>query len=410
MKKLLTVYCFELGNYFKSKTYVLSTLLICVLAIVGISIPSILSAVSGGDSSDEKDSVIAETIAICDPEGIVSDDLILSFGKADIQRMDSEQQIRDAVVSEEVEAGFVIRSTTEFDYFVFNQSAFSDTAESFRNLMSTAAKMKYCEDNDLNYEDMAKMDEESIVCHEQILGKDSESNYWYSYVLVILVFMIIVMYGMMIATSVANEKSNRTVEILVTSTTSSSLLFGKVFAGATAIIFQIGLIFSSILGAYQFNKDSLGGVLDMLLDIPVEVLVTFIVFGFGGFLFYAFLYGALGAMVSKIEDLNKSAGTAQMVVMIVYFLVLFQMQEPDGIVIKILSYLAISSYSAMFIRIAMGKVSMWETVISAVILYGSVVGMGFVAAKIFRNSTLRYGNPISLLHAIKGLRSTENNF
>lgn len=42
MKKLLTVYCFELGNYFKSKTYVLSTLLICVLAIVGISIPSIL--------------------------------------------------------------------------------------------------------------------------------------------------------------------------------------------------------------------------------------------------------------------------------------------------------------------------------------------------------------------------------
>ena len=115
-------------------------------------------------------------------------------------------------------------------------------------------------------------------------------------------------------------------------------------------------------------------------------------------------------MVSKIEDLNKSAGTAQMVVMIVYFLVLFQMQEPDGIVIKILSYLPISSYSAMFIRIAMGKVSMWETVISAVILYGSVVGMGFVAAKIFRNSTLRYGNPISLLHAIKGLRSTENNF
>lgn len=410
MKKLLTVYCFELGNYFKSKTYVLSTLLICVLAIVGISIPSILSAVSSEDSSDDKDSVIAEMIAIYDPEGIVSDDLILSFGKADIQRMDSEEEIRDAVVSEKVEAGFVIRSTTEFDYFVFNQSAFSDTAESFRNLMSTAAKMKYCEDNNLNYEDIAKMDQENIVCHEQILGKDSESNYWYSYALVILVFMIIVMYGMMIATSVANEKSNRTVEILVTSTTSSSLLFGKVFAGATAIIFQIGLIFSSILGAYQFNKDSLGGVLDMLLDIPVEVLVTFIVFGFGGFLFYAFLYGALGAMVSKIEDLNKSAGTAQMVVMIVYFLVLFQMQEPDGIVIKILSYLPISSYSAMFIRIAMGKVSMWETVISAVILYGSVIGMGFVAAKIFRNSTLRYGNPISLLHAIKGLKSTENNF
>ena len=113
-------------------------------------------------------------------------------------------------------------------------------------------------------------------------------------------------------------------------------------------------------------------------------------------------------MVDKLEDLNKSAGTAQMVIMIVYFLVLFQMQEPDGVVIKLLSYLPFSSYSAMFIRIAMGKVAAWEVVLSAVILYASVIGMGFAAAKIFRNSTLRYGNPISLIKAVKGLRSTEN--
>ena len=221
--------------------------------------------------------------------------------------------------------------------------------------------------------------------------------------------MIIVMYGMMIATSVANEKSNRTVEILVTSTSSSSLLFGKVFAAVTAIIFQMGLIFASILGSYKFNEDSLDGMLDMFFDIPAEVLVTFAVFGLGGFLIYAFMYGALGALVSKIEDLNKSAGTAQMLVMVIYFLVLFQMQEPDGIVIRILSYLPVSSYSAMFIRIAMGTVATWEIVVSAVILYVSVVAMGFVGAKIFRNSTLRYGNPIKLTNALRGLRSEKNN-
>lgn len=196
-------------------------------------------------------------------------------------------------------------------------------------------------------------------------------------------------------------------EVLVTSTSPASLLFGKVFAGATAILFQLGLIFTSMLGAYKINADSLGGMLDMIFDIPADVLVTFAVFGLGGFLIYAFMYGALGALVSKIEDLNKSAGTAQMLVMVIYFLVLFQMQEPDGIVIKILSYLPVSSYSAMFIRIAMGTVATWEVVISAVILYASVVGMGFVGAKIFRNSTLRYGNPIKLTNAIKGLRSKE---
>ncbi len=408
MKKLWNVYCFELGNYFKSKSYVLSTILICVLVVVSITIPNLLSSKSSeGGSGSEDSSAIAETIAIYDSEGIVSDELILSYGKTDIKRMKSEAEIKNAVASEEAEVGFVVRSVQEFDYYVYNKSIYDMAGEVFCDLMETAAKTKYCEEKQIDYKELSRLDSENIVCHENVLGKDSENNYWYSYILVILVFMVIVMYGMMIATNVANEKSNRTVEILVTSTSTTSLLFGKVFAGATAILFQLGLIFSSLLGAYQLNKDGLGGMLDMLLDIPAGVLVSFGVFGIGGFLIYAFMYGALGALVSKIEDLNKSAGTAQMIVMLVYFLVLFQMQEPDGIVMKVLSFLPVSSYSAMFIRIAMGTVSIWEIVFSAVLLYASVVGLGFVAAKIFRNSTLRYGNPIKLSNAIRGLRSKE---
>ena len=407
MKKLFHVYCFESGNYFKSKSYMLSTVLICVLAIAAISLPGLIS---GKETSEkEKTNVIAETMAIFDPENLIPDELINSYGKAEVKRMKNEDEVREAVTSENVEAGFVIHSIHEYDYYVFNQSMMEDTKELFSELMSTAAKMKYCNDNKLDYNELIQLDQKNIICHENILGKDSRSNYWYSYILVILVFFVIVMYGMMIATSVANEKSNRTVEILVTSTPSSSLLFGKVLAGATAILFQLGLIFASLLGAYHINRDNLGGMLDIILDIPADVLVTFAVFGLGGFLIYAFMYGALGALVSKIEDLNKSAGTAQMLVMIIYFLVLFQMQEPDGIIMKVLSFLPVSSYSAMFIRIAMGTVSAWEIIVAAVILYASVIGMGFVAAKIFRNSTLRYGNPIKLTNALKGLQSKEQS-
>ena len=411
MKKLFHVYCFESGNYFKSKSYMLSTILICVLAIAAISLPGLLSGKesSKGGSEKEKDNVIAETMAVFDPGKLIPDELIQSYGKAEIKRTENEEEVKKLVTSEEVEAGFVIHSIHEYDYYVFNQSMMEDTKELFSELMSTAAKRKYCDDNKLNYEELIQLDQQNIICHENILGKDSRTNYWYSYILVILVFFVIVMYGMMIATSVANEKSNRTVEILVTSTSSSSLLFGKVLAGATAILFQLGLIFASLLGAYHINRDNLGGMLDIVLDIPADVLVTFAVFGLGGFLIYAFMYGALGALVSKIEDLNKSAGTAQMLVMIIYFLVLFQMQEPDGIIMKILSFLPVSSYSAMFIRIAMGTVSTWEIIIAAVILYASVIGMGFVAAKMFRNSTLRYGNPIKLTNALKGLQSKEQS-
>lgn len=409
MNKMKHVYAFELWSYFKSKSYILSTILICVCAIVAISLPGIIHSVTGKDGSGEQaESTLASSIAIYDPLNMISDELLLSYGKTEIQRKGNEDEVKEAVQSEKAAAGFVIRSVNEFDYYVFNRSVFDEGQEMFRGLMGTAAKMKYCGENGLNYDELAKLDDANLICNEKILGKDSEENYWYSYVLLIIVFMLIIMYGMMIATSVVNEKSNRTVEILVTSTSPSSLLFGKVLAGATAILFQMGLIFCSVLGAYHFNKEYLGDMLERVLDIPADVLAVFAVFGLGGFLFYAFMYGALGAMVSKVEDLNKTAGTAQMLIMIVYFLVLFQMQMPDGIVMKVLSFLPISSYSAMFIRIAMGKVAMWETVLSAVILYASVVGMGFVSAKIFRNSTLRYGNPISITKAIKGLRSAEN--
>ena len=82
MKKLLHVYSFELGNYFKSKSYMISTILICVLAIIAISMPAIISAVKGGDSgegdgSDKADSVFGESIALYDPEGIVTDGTLL---------------------------------------------------------------------------------------------------------------------------------------------------------------------------------------------------------------------------------------------------------------------------------------------------------------------------------------------
>jgi len=232
-------------------------------------------------------------------------------------------------------------------------------------------------------------------------------NYWYCYILVILVFMVIIAYGTTIASGITNEKSNRSIEILVTSTSTTALLFGKVLAGVVAAVFQFGLIGAASIGSYKINEEYLPNMLGMFLDIPGEVLLTFAIFGIGGFLFYAFLYGALGALVSKIEDLNKTAGSAQMIIMIVYMVTLFGIMDPDSILMKICSYLPISSYSAMFARVAMGSVAMWEIVLSAVLLYASVIGMGILGGKIFRNSTLRYGNPIKISNALKNLKKED---
>ena len=76
----------------------------------------------------------------------------------------------------------------------------------------------------------------------KILGKDGASNYWYTYILVFVLYFLVIFYGQMIATSITSEKSNRAIEVLVTTVDSTSLIFGKVIAGAISGIFQAGVI------------------------------------------------------------------------------------------------------------------------------------------------------------------------
>ncbi len=409
MKQFKTILKFELDNYFKSKSFIISTILICLIAATIMFIPRIADAIKSGsdkESSEEVDPDDMRKLALFDAGDYVDMETLQGFFDKDVEFVmcDSKDEVREKVENESAEAGFAVNSLTDFDYYVFNKGMMDHDSEVFQEYMGMMVKMDYCERNNLDIEEFMNIEYMQINVNEKILGKDSTSNYWYCYVLVIIIFMLIIMYGTTIASSVTNEKSNRSIEILVTSTSSTAILFGKVFAGAIASVFQVGVVALGLLGSYQFNKEYWGDGISMFLDIPGEVLVTFAVFGIGGFLIYAFLYGALGALVSKIEDLNKSAGTAQMIVTIVYFVVLIQLQNTDGIIMKICSFLPISSYSAMFARVAMGSVATWEVVLSAVILYASVVLMGFIGGKIFRASTLRYGNPIKLTKAIKGLK------
>lgn len=423
MKQFFTILKFELDNYFKSKSYVISTILIAVLAAGIMFVPRVKDAITGDrkdttveDSASREetdDSEEQDVYGVYDPDGILTIDADGSAWDSmvagiELVSYDSEDALKKAVEEEKAVAGFAVRSLSDYDYYVYNKSMDDADADIFDSYLGMLVKMDYCEKHDLDLDEFMEASYKEITHGEYVLGKDSTQNFWYCYVLVILIFMLIIMYGMSIASSVTNEKSNRSIEILVTSTDSTSLLFGKVFAGAVATVFQVGIIAACLLGSYQYNKDFWNIDLGMFLDIPANVLVVFAIFGIGGFLFYAFIYGALGALVSKIEDLNKSAGSAQMIIMIVYFVVLFQLNNVDGIAMKVCSFLPFSSYSAMFARVAMGHVQTWEVVVSAVILYISVVLMGVIGGKIFRSSTLRYGNPIKLTTAIKNLRRKDS--
>jgi len=413
MRKFLIVLEYELREYVKNKSFVMVTLLLAIIGALVLFAPRVfdMSDFLGTSSGEEQESDTdgeKETMLLYDPESLIDRNMLKqAFPDITWQDADSTSMIEDKINSEEVQAGFHVISYTEYDYYVLNSSLYSDESSNFETVLSASMRQNYFEENNINGDEVEALFNTPITVNEQILGKDSTDNYWYSYILVIVVFMLIVFYGQMIAVSVTNEKSNRAIEVLITTTTPNSLLFGKVIAGAIAGLCQVGVILGAVLISYQMNRKLWGGMLDMILNIPAEVLITFALFGIGGYFFYAFLYGAMGALVSKTEDVSKSSGGLMMVIMIVYFITLLQLSNVDGIAMKVLSFLPISSYSAMFVRIAMGTVEMWEIIVSFVILAVSIFAAGFIGARIYRMGTLRYGNPVRLTAALKELRKSK---
>lgn len=416
MKKFLIILEYEIMNYIKNKSYILTTVFIAIILGAIMFLPNIfnMSGMLGTGSKD--DNADGKTISeedkdvyyIYDNNGIFK-----TYGAGVLDAMfpdvkwveaSNENELKDKITNDEAKAGFVVKSLNEYQYYVYNKGMSDDNRTYFEQAMAVANQAYFCVQNNLDFATVENAIYPEIKSDITVLGKDMTKNFWYCYVLVIVIFMIIIMYGAMVATSVTQEKSNRTIEVLVTSADSNSLFFGKVIAGTFAALFQVGIILIAALGSYKINQDAWGGILDMVFDIPANVLVTFALFGIGGVLFYNFIYGAMGALVSKTEDINKSAGGVQMVIMIVYFAGLSQLSNVDGVFMKVLSYLPISSYSAMFARVAMGSVGVWEAALSFVILVASIVGVGFLGSGIYRMGTLRYGNPIKLSNALKSLR------
>ena len=412
MKKFGVIFQYELMNYIKNKSYVITTVIIALVAGIIMFVPNFIDigSVTGenkNDVSDENSGADSDsTILVYDKSGMVTDiSFIQNFYPDDaIKKASGENELVDKVKADEVSAGFVVNSLTDYDYYVYNQSMTDDNQVVFTQVMTVLNQMVYCQKNGIDYASLTQAFNPQIDCHENILGKDMGSNYWYCYGLVMIIFMIIIMYGSMVATSVTQEKSNRTMEVLVTSVDTNLLFFAKVLAGAVAALIQSAVMLGTVLISYKINQDKWGGMLNMVLDIPANVLVVFALFGIGGFLFYTFIYGAMGALVSKTEDINKSAGGVQMVIMIVYFITLASLTDVDGIMIKVTSFLPVSSYSAMFARVAMGSVNIWEIVVSFIILVASIVVVGIIGAKIYRMGTLRYGNPIKLSNAFKSIK------
>lgn len=222
--------------------------------------------------------------------------------------------------------------------------------------------------------------------------------------MIFALYTVILLYGQMVATNVATEKSSRAMELLVTTARPTSMMFGKVLASCLAGFSQLVLIFGSAILFYNINRAKLQNpIISSIFDIPIELFIFMIVFFVLGFLIYAFLFGAIGSTASKLEDINTSVMPITFLFIIGFMVVVFSMSggSIDNLAMKICSYVPFTSPMAMFTRIAMSTVAWYEIAISIAVLVGSVIGIGVLSARIYRVGVLLYGTPPKFMKIMK---------
>ena len=126
-----------------------------------------------------------------------------------------------------------------------------------------------------------------------------------------------------------------------------------------------------------------------------------------GFFIYGMMYGAVGSLVSKIEDIGSVAMPIILVFVIGFVVVMSSIEDPNSAIgMKICSFIPFTSSMAMFARIAMGSVSTGEIALSIAILVVSTVLIGVLAAKIYRAGVLMYGTRPKLRTIWHSIRQT----
>jgi ABC-2 type transport system permease protein len=234
-----------------------------------------------------------------------------------------------------------------------------------------------------------------------------------------LIMMFIIIYGNMVMRSVIEEKTNRIIEIIISSVKPFQLMMGKIIGTSLAGILQF--IIWAIVGTVLFfvvqtffgiqmgasnnvspemieaaqSTEAISKVqlyFNEIWNLPLGTLVTcFIIYFIGGYFLYSSFYAAIGAAVDSETDSQQFMLPVIMPLMLGVYVGFFTViNDPHGMVATVFSIIPLTSPIVMLMRIPFG-VPLWQLILSIVLLFGTFIFVVWFASKIYRVGILMYG-------------------
>jgi len=229
-----------------------------------------------------------------------------------------------------------------------------------------------------------------------------------AYFLLFMIYMALVMYGNMVATGVAEEKSSRIMEVMVSTVKPLELMLGKIIGVGSLGLLQFfiwigtGLVMNTLGNSGVF--DSLLGASAALSSIPLETVLWFGLYFVLGYFLYASVFAAAGALVARVEEVSQVVTIIMMIIMVGFFAAYISFLNPNSGLARVASLVPFTSPMVMFSRIVLGSPSLLEVMASVVILVASVLLGAWISAKIYRIGILMYGKRLSLRQVVMLMR------
>lgn len=245
----------------------------------------------------------------------------------------------------------------------------------------------------------------------------------------LLIYIFVITYGGMVMQSVIEEKTNRIMELLVSSVKPFQLMMGKIIGVMLVGIAQMalwGVMLSIIMtvasvgfGVSQAQSIAAGQpmpsptmnmsqdtqeLLTAIVNLPyAEIGLMFIIMFVGGYLLYSSFFAATGASINEQEDANQFVVPITMITLFGLYAAMYSIENTDGPLAFWASLFPLTSPIVMMIRIPFG-VPLWQELLSIALLYASAFFMIWIGGKIYRVGILMYGKKPSIKEIIKWMR------
>ena len=239
------------------------------------------------------------------------------------------------------------------------------------------------------------------VTKGRVTGEGAESAFWLSYILIIVLFIALLPTGVQVMSAVVEEKSNRILEVLVSSVRPFELMLGKVLGVGAAVLLQLGIWGASaaLLGVGAAGQGSAApqaaeGAEQVSMSLPVIptdlILVTLVYFALG-FLFYATAYAAVGAMCNTVQETQQVSFPVMGMLLAGYLGAFATIGRPESTAAKVMTFLPPTAPFIVPTRWSNSPLPLPELLGSIAVCVLGVLGMVWLAARIYRVGILSYG-------------------